>query len=868
MDIKPNIPTIISVICLAILATSSLFPFAPPADESVESLDRLSAVSPRPLRAGDENWDDRFARPPEKSGLSDEVFAIAPDGEGVLYVGGAFDRQGDMALSRIAGWDDAASSWFPLGDGAENGVDGFVFAVVVDGPNVYVGGQFSRAGGVDAQNIACWSSISRTWSALSGGIGGGTQPFVGALAVWDGKLYAGGTFTRAGDLDADNIAVWDGTAWSPLGGSRANGVDGTVNALAFGHDGIYAGGRFAAAGEKVVRGIGFWNGNEWESLGKGVDGYVNTIAIHNHRVVVGGSFTRAGDTTARNIARYYQDGGFWRPLASPSGNTLPDGSDYTGNGVDDVVRGITFSGGYAYVVGTFRTAAPHDLEAAEVNVNYIARWNDQQGTKGDDSTNIWWNRLGSGLNGFANAVATIGSKVFVGGTFSRAGDINAAHVARWNGKRWSALAVGVNGPIQAMAFMGDDLFAAGSFNSLDGESATRIGRLQGTSWDLVDGVVNGPVLALATSADAVYIGGRFSLAGSRSALNVARWSRTDRTWGDLSFGVGGGDISFVRGIAVAGEKVYVAGRFSVADQIRANNIAVWDLTTGSWSALGSGVNGTVNAVAVDSDGRVYVGGDFSSAGGTPAANIAVWDGTTWGPLAGGTGGPVDALLIDGNSLYAGGEFNTVDGSAADNVARWEMIGRSWSPLGGGLKSHFLPSVRSLAMLGGDLVATGYFFLADGDSVHHVARWNGTAWSALGSGLGAAANCMVTDGSDLYVGGDFIVAGGKPSYYVAHWFDRPSGVDRQGEKVGTFTLTSYPNPFNSTVHIELRLGSPSAVRVEICDPLGRLVAVAAEGTLESGEHELRWESDGGPYGAYLLRVRVGDEVATRMLIRGG
>ena len=65
-----------------------------------------------------------------------------------------------------------------------------------------------------------------------------------ALAVdGAGNLYAGGSFTMAGGVNANRIAKWDGAAWSPLGNGMtvlvchgALAVDGAGN--------LYAGGRF------------------------------------------------------------------------------------------------------------------------------------------------------------------------------------------------------------------------------------------------------------------------------------------------------------------------------------------------------------------------------------------------------------------------------------------------------------------------------------------------------------------------------------------------------------------------------------------------------------------------------------------------
>ena len=45
------------------------------------------------------------------------------------------------------------------------------------------------------------------------------------------------------------------------------------------------------------------------------------------------------------------------------------------------------------------------------------------------------------------------------------------------------------------------------------------------------------------------------------------------------------------------------------------------------------------------------------------------------------------------------------------------------------------SVSALAVSGSDLYAGGAFPTAGGGAANHVAKWNGSSWSALGSGMG-------------------------------------------------------------------------------------------------------------------------------------
>src|SRR5690606_13689978 len=138
------------------------------------------------------------------SGVDGDVWALAVSGSD-LYVGGFFSTAGGTAANGIAKWTlggggDANSSALGSGDGRGGGG---VEALAVAGSDLYVGGDFSTAGGVVANNIAKWA------------IGSGTSDFVDAMASnWE----------MVGSSSACN----DDAGWSPLG----SGVDGRVMALA------------------------------------------------------------------------------------------------------------------------------------------------------------------------------------------------------------------------------------------------------------------------------------------------------------------------------------------------------------------------------------------------------------------------------------------------------------------------------------------------------------------------------------------------------------------------------------------------------------------------------------------------------------
>lgn len=432
------------------------------------------------------------------------------------------------------------------------------------------------------------------------------------------------------------------------------------------------------------------------------------------------------------------------------------------------VHSVAESADAYYVGGSFS-------KLAGVNAIGIARVDKVTGTV---------TPLGAGLTGgtlFVNAVAVLGTDVYIGGTFTAVDGVAASRVAKWNGSAWSALGSGANGTVNAMAVLGTELFIGGTFSSVGGVSLTsRLAKWNGTTWVAVGAGFNStsvPTGGLAVAGTELFVGrgtqvqkwdgsawsnvgpttGGIVGIAARNDADVYIVTNTDcRHWNGTAWSTLKTFDEVATEIAVLGTDVYVGGQFT-------NSLERWDGS--AWHTVGTtGVTNYLTMLA-SVGGALFASGDFTVTDGVRTPRLARWSGSAWSSIFEDLNGGLDAdgySIVELNGkIYVSGDFTHVGTLEANHVACYDKPTNTWSALpgspGGNLIAH-----------NGELYA--YYWVDEPAPPYHfnVAKLTGAAWTTIGTLEGTSMGTPASIGGALYIVGNFSSVNGTPINHIAKW----------------------------------------------------------------------------------------------------
>ncbi len=673
------------------------------------------------------------------------VYALAVDADGDVYVGGWFTQAGTgeeaITVRNLALWN--GSAWADLA----GGVYGSVNVIRLTDSTMLIGGTFTQTGSTAVSNIARYHFADSQWDAMGGGVSWDSNYYEGVNAIECvtadcSQLYVGGAFDEAGGVNALCVAYasWGGTAyqWQALDYGLSQG--GEVYALLWRDEGsgnfsLYVGGEFGSVGNPTTNptttveahGIARWNGTQWSALNYGTQGGegVKTLLWDGSSLIAAGNFITVGTPgiTANHIARW--DGAAWSALDSGLGTEwfsevdtlLIDGSGHIVAGGrfefsgDRVVNNLaTWDGSqWSAFGGGLGVNNTVDTMLADGESVYVHGSISHFGSLVTDGLatliNVTWSAAeGSPAPFYIRGLAKYGSGFYAGGAFSA-----LDHLAYWDGGAWQTYAGGTNGYVNAVAYdpASSNLYVAGEFTEVGVGNPASYFAWHNLTWETVpsDNALNGPVRSMAVDAQGnVYVAGSFTWAGDLYVNHIAMWDGSQ--WHALGSGL---DDPRILALTFDGDgRLYAGGYFGRAGGVQVNGVAMWNGL--QWAALGGGMDDGVGALAVDPYGQLYAAGDFENAGSGAANHIARWDGFRWSALGNGTDGNIRALaMVSGatyNRLVAGGYFKTAGDKLSSNIALYDLPPLQAAPV---------PTITSLSPTQIIVGGAGFWLTVNGEN---------------------------------------------------------------------------------------------------------------------------------------------------------
>lgn len=402
-----------------------------------------------------------LARVPSKLGVMGPYvstfypFTHPVTGARMIAIGGRFTFGGGRLLNNMALVNTSTSEFIPVGTGLQGvltvsgGLPASVNCFVLNGSQLFVGGDFQLAGVSIANSIAIFDLLSITTSTL------GSCPSCGvsfpstngrgsvfAMAMMpSGHLLLAGRFSTSGSVTTNSIALFKQGAFEALtdsgGGKGILGVGSTtatVFALAVGQQGgtpgVFIGGaEFAQCGSVFCGNICFYAASAavpfFSCLGPGLSDGVLSLAFSpfpQPQLAVGGLFLTTADFSAELNGVAIWNGNSFLPLRS-AGGSFVGVSPYPGLRLQ--VRSVAFEPLTSNLVlgGVLRDAGP-------TRVDGVARWNGSAFFPLGTSANPG---VGQG-NGKSDAVLALlyeSGDLLVGGTFGTIGDKLFNRMARY-----------------------------------------------------------------------------------------------------------------------------------------------------------------------------------------------------------------------------------------------------------------------------------------------------------------------------------------------------------------------------------------------------------------------------------------------------
>ena len=628
--------------------------------------------------------------------------------------------------------------------------------------------KFQKAG-FSLMNVSFFAIIFLLLTAQIFAVGGGVDPTFNAGATnfnsqsveaitvqTDGRILIGGEFETVGGVRRNRIARLNADGTVDASFNPPGGANNSIYAIAVQPDGrIIVGGSFSninGANKSFIARLNADGTNDSTFNALGLNSTVHSIAVEQDgKIVIAGSFYAPN---AARVARLNSDGSFDTGFSAN-----------LGSGANNIVYTVALDADDKILLGGVFT------QVSGAAANRIARLN-QNGTL--DTSFV----AGSGANNVVYKILVQSNgKILLGGSFSSFNGTAKNNLARLDadGTLDSSFNTGTgpNSTVYAIETQPDGkILVGGVFNTFNNQTRyyfARIGENGSLDAAYAPPTISGSfVKALRRQLTGeIIVGGAFSAAGNAPRTSIAQFDVTAALDADFATIIGQTGTIYAMAIQTDG-KIVIGGSFvGVNDKFRTRIARInADGTLDETFNTGSGANGNVTAIALQSGGKIVIGGAFTSINGITRNHLARLnsDGSLDPNFNVNLNGSLESIVVqpDGKILVAG-SFNTINGDPSRKyLFRLNNDGTIDAGFAANNYNSYIETVGLQS--GGKIVIAGAFTVIGGAGYARLARLNsdGTIDSTFNAGAGADSiprSLIVLANDKIVIGGDFTQVGG-------------------------------------------------------------------------------------------------------------
>ncbi|MDW8417772.1 MAG: T9SS type A sorting domain-containing protein [Chitinophagales bacterium] len=394
---------------------------------------------------------------------------------------------------------------------------------------------------------------------------------------------------------------------------------------------------------------------------------------------------------------------------------------------------------------------------------------------------------GGADNIITSAYVTVGNKVVIGGFFNNYDGSPSNRIARLNsdGSLDATFNVGTgfNNNVNEICIQPDGkVLATGNFTSYAGSAINRIVRINNDGTRDLSFQPGGGLNLSCNSVfmahdDRIYVGGTFTIADSFARIRFVRLLPDGKV--DQTFNRESHFSAFTNVVDMQSDgRLIVAGAFfkyhdiTKARIIRYNHDGTLDLSF----PAGSGANDQITAIAIQTDDKIVIGGNFTTIHGVARNRLARLnaDGSLDTTFNVGTGfnGAINKIAIDSlGKIYVGGAFTQYNGNNCNRIVRLNPNGSIDNTFNFG--TGFNGTVWTIKPVSNLKVLIGGAFTSYNGTtgINRIARINNNGTLDNTFTPGTAANGIiysieVADNGYIYTGGSFTSFNGTSKQRIA------------------------------------------------------------------------------------------------------